>query len=179
MITNARLDMVEGPSAPEPGAPEPGDQDGGAAALTQEVTRGVCRGLRDLGYRTLTEFTLKNGRRADIIGLGGDGEVVIVEVKVSTADFLGDQKWPDYGEFCDRLSFAVPPAFPQEILPAQCGLIVADAYGAEVLREAPHMPLHASRRKALTLRFARSAASRLQQLNDPGPNAISSRGAAR
>ncbi len=156
---------------------KPDDQPG-ATELTLQVTRGVCRGLTDLGFSPLTEFTLKNGRRADVIGLGGDGEVVIVEVKVSTADFLGDRKWPDYREYCDRLSFAVPPGFPQDILPAECGLIVADAYGAEVLREAPLVPLHAGRRKALLLRFARSAASRLQLVTDPRLSAISSRGGA-
>ncbi len=150
----------------------------GAAALTTGVTRGVCRGLADLGYCVLTEFSLKNGRRADVIGLGKGGDVVIVEVKVTIADFLGDRKWPDYGEFCDRLSFAVPPAFPQDLLPAECGLIVADAYGAEIVREAPHEPMHASRRKALTLRFARSAAGRLQGLSDPRPGAIGRRGLA-
>ena len=172
MTIGARLDIVEGHDARELG-----DSGIGAAALTRQVTRGVCRGLWDLGYRTLREFSLANGRRADVIGLGGNGEVVIVEVKVSTADFLGDRKWRGYEAFCDRLSFAVPPAFPQEILPAACGLMVADAYGAEVLREAPCHRLHGSRRKALTLRFARSAASRLHQITDAGPGADCSRGA--
>ncbi len=171
MTIGARLDIVEGDDARELG-----DSGIGAAALTQQVTRGVCRGLWDLGYRTLTEFGLANGRRADVIGLGGNGEVVIVEVKISTADFLADQKWPDYQAFCDRLSFAVPPAFPQEILPAACGLMVADAYGAEVLRQAPCHRLHGSRRKALTLRFARSAASRLQHSADAGDSHNNGRG---
>ena len=148
----------------------------GAAALTKGVTRGVCRGLVDLGYCVLREFSLKNGRRTDVIGLGTGGDVVIVEVKVTIADFLGDRKWPDYSEFCDRLAFAVPAEFPQDLLPDDCGLMVADAYGAEIIREAPHRPMHASRRKALTLRFARSAASRLQALSDPGPSLVASRG---
>ncbi|MHA1566313.1 MAG: MmcB family DNA repair protein [Alphaproteobacteria bacterium] len=138
--------------------------------MTKSVTRGVCRGLADLDYCVLTEFSLKNGRRADVIGLGKAGDVVIVEVKVTIADFLGDRKWPDYGDFCDRLSFAVPPDFPQELLPAECGLMVADAYSAEVIRQAPERPMHASRRKALILRFARNAARRWHGLSDPGPS---------
>ena len=137
------------------------------AALTRGVTRGVCRALLDLGYATLTEFTLKNGRRADVIALAGDGEVVIVEVKVSVADFQADRKWRDYREYCDRLFFAVPEGFPFDILPEDCGLLVADAYGAEELRPACRHPLHASRRKALVIRFARSSANRLQSVLDP------------
>ena len=132
-----------------------------------QVTRGVCRGLIDHGNAVLTEFTLKNGRRADVIGLDAGGNVIIVEVKVSTADFLADTKWPEYRDYCDRLFFAVPQDFPHDILPGDCGLFVADAWGAEMLREAPVHPLHASRRKTVLLRFARKAASRLYRLDDP------------
>jgi hypothetical protein len=138
-----------------------------AAAQTVEVTRGVCRALIDLGLVVLTEFTLRNGRRADIIGLDAAGNVTIVEVKVSIADFRADGKWPEYREFCDRLYFAAPPDFPLEILPEDCGLFVGDAWGAAMLREAPTHPLHASRRKTLLLRFAHKAAGRLYDLTDP------------
>lgn len=130
-------------------------------ALTAATTRGVRRALVERGYETLAEVSLRNGRRADVMAVAEDGTFAIVEVKVTTADFLGDVKWPEYREYCDLLYFAVPPDFPLEILPDDCGLLLADAYGAEILRPAPEQRLHASRRKALTLRFARAAAGRL------------------
>lgn len=134
------------------------------------LARGVCRALAEHGYAALTEFTLRSGRRADVIALDAGGQIAIVEVKASLADLRGDRKWPEYLEFCDRFYFAVPAGFPREALPAEgCGLMVADAYAAEILREAPRVPLHASRRKALTLRFARVAGRRLLRLADPGP----------
>ena len=115
----------------------------------------------------LTEFTLANHRRADVIGLSDTGHFVIVEVKVSVADLRGDAKWPEYEDFCDQLYFAVPPEFPSEIIPDSTGLMIADSWGAEEIRSAPETGLHASRRKALTLRFARAAAQRHQRLVDP------------
>ncbi|MEK9833016.1 MAG: MmcB family DNA repair protein [Alphaproteobacteria bacterium] len=138
-----------------------------AAELTVETTRGVGRHLVSLGYAVLTEFTLANNRRADVIGLSDGGTFAIVEVKVSVADLRGDTKWPEYEDFCDRLYFAVPPAFPNELVPERAGLIIADSWGGEIVREAPETGLHASRRKALTLRFARAAAQRHQRLVDP------------
>jgi hypothetical protein len=138
-----------------------------ATALTIETTRGVGRYLVNLGYAVLTEFTLANNRRADVIGIADNGRFVIVEVKVSVADLRGDTKWPEYEDFCDQLYFAVPPGFPHELVPARAGLIIADSWGAEAIREAPDTGLHASRRKALTLRFARAAAQRHQRLVDP------------
>ncbi len=134
--------------------------------LTQQVTRGVCRGLGDLGYSVLTEFTLANGRRVDVMGLGNDGLFVATEVKVSTADFLGDHKWPHYPPYCDAFYFAVPAGFPLEMVPDECGLIVADAYGAEILRAQDQKRMHASRRRSVVLRFARAAADRLQLMRD-------------
>lgn len=138
-----------------------------APELTRQVTRGVCRYLCDLGYSVMTEFTLRNGRRADVIALGADGSVVIVEVKVSVADLRADQKWPDYEEFCDQLYFAAPPDFPLDLLPATCGVLVADSWGADEVRPAEVVPLHASRRRTLTLALARKAAQRLYDLTDP------------
>lgn len=135
--------------------------------LTRQVTRGVCRYLSDLGYSVLTEFTLKNGRRADVIGLGHDGSVVIVEVKTSVADLKADQKWPEYKDFCDQLFFAAPRDFPLELLPPACGVLVADGWGADEIRAAEVEPLHASRRRVLTLKLARKAAQRLYNLTDP------------
>lgn len=133
----------------------------------QRIARGVCRALALRGCATLTEFTLKNGRRADVIALDGVGDIAIVEVKSSRADYMSDGKWADYLEFCDRFYFAVPVDFPQDLLPEDCGLIVADAYGAEILRPAPNAKLHASRRRTVTLRFAQIASQRLTHLCDP------------
>ncbi len=89
--------------------------------------------------------------------------MVIVEIKSSVADFRSDGKWPEYLDWCDRFYFAVAAGFPADILPGAPGLIVADAFGGETLRETEPSPLHASRRKALTVRFARTAARRMQR----------------
>lgn len=142
-------------------------QDAAAAAeMTEAVAYGVERLLRQMGYTTLREFTLASGRRADVAGLARNGEIVIVEVKVSVADFRADRKWPEYADYCDRFYFAVPEAFPREILPDEQGLIVADRFGGAELRVAPEARLAAARRKAVTLRFARKAADRLWQAGD-------------
>lgn len=135
--------------------------------LAQAVARGVCRLLDRLGHVGLTEFVLRNGRRADVIALGPAGELTIVEVKSSLADFRADAKWPDYLEFCERYYFAVPHGFPLQALPADQGVIVADGYDAAILREPERRPLAAARRKAVTLRFGQVAARRLRLLLDP------------
>jgi hypothetical protein len=104
----------------------------------------------------------------------GHGLITIVEIKVSRADLLSDGKWPDYLDYCDYFYWAVPSGFALE--PLQCdergqdcsGLIVADRYDAEILRDAPLRKLAAARRKAETLRFARRAARRLAGDLDPG-----------
>ena len=133
-----------------------------------DISRGIQRLLVSLGYRSLTEFTLKNNRRADVIALNKQGRIIIVEVKSSAADFRSDSKWSEYLEFCDRFYFAVNTDFPQEILPADQGMIIADRYGGEILREAEDRKVNGTRRKTLTLNFARSAAQRLQGISDPG-----------
>jgi hypothetical protein len=138
-----------------------------APDLTRQVTRGVCRYLSDLRYSILTEFTLKNGRRADIIGLGHDGSVVIIEVKVSVANLKADQKWPEYEDFCDQLFFATPRDFPLELLPPKCGILVADNWSGDEIRAAEISPLHASRRQVLTLKLAHTAAQQLYNLTNP------------
>lgn len=125
------------------------------------IARGVVRLLAERDLPSITEVRLKNGRRADVMALAKDGEIWIVEVKSSVADYRSDAKWGDYLEFCDRYFFAVPPDFPSELIPAECGLIVADAFGGEIVRHAPAERLTAARRKAVTLRFARMAAQRL------------------
>ena len=125
------------------------------------IARGTLRLLAGLGFCGVTEMTLANNRRADIVAIGPGGEIWMVEIKSSVADFRSDSKWPDYQPFCDRLFFAVGPDFPQDLIPAETGLIVADAFGGALLREAPVHKLAAARRKAVTLRLARLAASRL------------------
>lgn len=139
-----------------------------AAAL---LARGVCRALEQLGYASLLEFPLANGRRADILALGRGGELIIVEIKSSVADFRADRKWPDYREFADRFYFAVPSGFPVTLIPEECGLIVADAFAAALIREGAPGALAPSRRKALTLRFALAAAARLRRHLDPQSDA--------
>jgi hypothetical protein len=134
----------------------------------KELARGICRALAHRGYATLLEVSLANGRRADVLALGRDGELVVVEVKSSLADFKSDRKWREYRDFCDRLSFAVPAGFPIELIPDECGLIIADPFGAAVLREGAAVPLAAARRRAVQLRFARLGAGRLRRLLDPG-----------
>jgi hypothetical protein len=133
----------------------------------QRLARGVCRALGALGYAALTEFPLNSGRRVDVIAVNGAGETVIVEIKTSTADYRTDRKWNEYLEFCDAFYFAVPPAFPIALLPADCGLMVADDYGAEVLRRPAAQPMNGSRRRAQTLRLAVAAMQRLGRLVDP------------
>lgn len=135
--------------------------DGRQSDRALAVRRGVQRLLDDLGMAHVPEVTLANGRRADIMALGKDGAVWIVEVKSSAADLRADTKWPDYGDFCDQLYFATLPDVPAEIFPQEAGFIVADSRGAEIMRHADTQLLNAARRKAVTLRFARQAAARL------------------
>lgn len=128
------------------------------------IARGVMRMLSQHDRPALAEVTLRNSRRADVMAIGRDGTVWIVEVKSSVADYRSDAKWPEYRDFCDRFFFAVPPDFPVEIIPDDCGLIIADAFDGAFVREAPDLRLNAARRKAVTLRFARMAAERLTRL---------------
>ncbi len=132
------------------------------------MQRGVGRLLHGLGMAVLTEMPLASGRRADIVALGADASVWIVEIKSCVADYRSDRKWPDYRRHCDRLFFACTTEVPQEIFPEDAGLILADAYGAGIVREAPEHRLAPATRRAVTLRFGRMAASRLHGLCDPG-----------
>jgi hypothetical protein len=141
--------------------------DGRQSHTALAVQRGLCRLLRELGHAVLTELTLANGRRADVTSLAPDGNVWIVEIKSSATDYHVDTKWPEYRDYCDLFAFAVPPELDQSIFPDDTGMIVADKYGAAILRAAPLHPLAAARRKALTLLFARTAAQRLHGLWDP------------
>ncbi len=143
-------------------------RDGRQSVAALHIARGVGRLFASLGLASLSELVLPNGRRADVVALSDKGDLWIVEIKSSVEDFRADQKWPEYCEYCDRLYFAVSPAFPQDLLPRETGLIVADRYGGEIVRSVPATRLPAHRRRAMALRFGRAAAARLQSLADPG-----------
>jgi len=141
--------------------------DGRQSETAAAVQRGAGRMLLAAGFATLPEFPLASGRRADIFAVNDKGIIWIVEIKSSVADYRADNKWPEYWDYCDELYFAVPPDMPQDILPTDTGLIVADAWGAEILRAPEPQQLAGARRKAVTLRFARAAALRLHAMFDP------------
>jgi hypothetical protein len=133
----------------------------------QRLARGVGRHLASLGFSVVEEFSPERGKRLDVMALGPAGEIWIVECKSSRADFASDAKWDGYLEWGDRYFWAVDPAFPAGILPSDTGLIVADGYGAEILRMGPESKLSGARRGAVVRRFAHYAARRLQALRDP------------
>ena len=144
--------------------------DGRQSETALAVARGTARLLHALGRCVVSELPLPSGRRADLVALDASGEIWIVEIKSSVADFRADQKWQDYRAHCDRLFFATHMDMPHEIFPPDAGLIVADAFGAQTMREAPEHRLPAPTRKSMMLLFARAAALRLQSLADPnGP----------
>ena len=142
--------------------------DGRQSETALMIARGVRRLLRARGFSSLTELPLTDGRRADIAAVNGEGEVLIVEIKSSPADFRADRKWRDYVACCDRLYFAISGHTPAELMPVEAGLIVADPYGAEILREAQIQRMAPASRRAVLLRFAQAAADRLHRLADPG-----------
>lgn len=154
---------------------QPVSSDGAAAKLADgrqseaalAIARGTMRLLAAHGFTPLTEVVLPTGRRADIVAISEKAEIWIVEIKSGIEDFRADQKWPEYREFCDRFLFAVDNRFPSELIPDDCGLIIADRFGAEILRPCDAATLPAARRKSLMLRFARMAAARLHALADP------------
>jgi hypothetical protein len=135
--------------------------------ITMAVTRGAARFLRQAGFAVVMEMPLATGRRVDIMALSGKGELIAIEVKSGREDFAVDRKWPDYRDYCDAFAFAVAPDFPVVLLPGEIGLIVADAYGGEWLREPVRQALAPARRKAMTIAFARVAALRLHAAHDP------------
>jgi hypothetical protein len=144
--------------------------DGRQSETALAVARGTARLLHAHGFCVLSELPLPSGRRADLVALDRGGQIWIVEIKSSIADFRADQKWPDYRLHCDRLFFATSLDVPCEIFPPDAGLIVADAFGAEFKCEAPEHRLPAATRKSMMLLFGRAAALRLQALHDPtGP----------
>ena len=138
-----------------------------ALAPGQLLARGVARHLVQLGMACIEEFTPARGLRVDVCALDPKGAIWIVECKSCRADFRSDGKWQGYLPYCDRFFWAVDAAFPIDLLPPETGIILADGYGAEILRDGPVTPLASARRKALTLAFARATALRLQSLRDP------------
>ncbi len=136
--------------------------------VARAVARGTGRLLARMGWTHLPEFPLASGRRADLLALSDDSRVLLVEIKSSAADFRSDRKWTEYLEWCDLFAFAVPADFPTELLPADSGLIVADAFDAALRRDfQPQPTLAPARRKALVLRFAKLAGQRLHRIADP------------
>ena len=137
---------------------------GGPDALA--VARGIARLFARNDIWCLPEMPLRNGRRADLMGIDGKGRVVIVEIKVARADLLGDGKWPDYLDHCDRFFWGLSPLLDRACLeephfrPECRGVIVADGYDAEILRPAPSLPLAPARRKVEVERLARAALRR-------------------
>jgi hypothetical protein len=131
------------------------------------VARGTARLLHALGFSCISELSLPSGRRADLVALNERGEIWIVEIKSSVEDLRADHKWEDYRAHCDRLFFAFTQDLPCEIFPKETGLIVADAYGAHLLCDAPEHRLPAPTRKLMTVRFAIAAARRMNRLIDP------------
>jgi hypothetical protein len=135
--------------------------------VAADVARGVSRLFLRHDLLSIAEVPLGNGRRVDLFALSPKGLITIVEIKVSRTDLLGDAKWTDYLDYCDRYFWAVPRGFDlslfdrHELLPERTGLIVADRYDGAILREAQSTMLAPARRKVETLRFARRAARRL------------------
>jgi hypothetical protein len=156
----------------------PGDCLADAPPAAQDVARGITRLFFRQDLFALCEVPLPNGRRADMMAIDSRGMLTIVEIKVSRADLLGDHKWPDYLDYCDRFFWGVPAGFALDLFedevrePGLCGLIVADRYDAAVVREAAVRKLPSPRRKAETLRFARRAARRLIGGLDPNLEGI-------
>lgn len=135
--------------------------DGRQSERAMVIRRGVQRLLTELGAHVLPELSLSTGRRADLVALTRQGDIWIVEIKSSVEDFRVDRKWPEYRLHCDRFFFATHPEVPSEIFPEECGFMLSDGYGAEILREAPEHRLLPATRKALMLRIARAGAARL------------------
>jgi hypothetical protein len=142
--------------------------DGRQSERALQIQRGLLRMWRNLGHASVCELSLASGRRADVVSIDAANRIFIVEIKSSAADFQSDRKWLEYLEWCDSFYFAIDGNTPEHLIPQSTGLIMADAFGAQILREPEFQPaLSPQRRKAVTLRFAQSAAWRLHQQEDP------------
>ena len=144
-----------------------------ASPAAAAVARGICRLFARNDIWCLPEMPLRNGRRVDLMGIDAKGHVIIVEIKVARGDLLGDAKWHDYLDYCDRFYWGLAPHLDRACIeepgfrPERCGVIVADGYDAEILRPAATVPLAAARRKAVTEQLARAALRRQLGLTDP------------
>lgn len=138
-----------------------------------DVARGLARYFHRQGQTVLCEVSLPNGRRADVIAIDARGTITLVEIKVSRADLLADQKWPDYLDWCDRFCWALSPSMDPALLddatrlPERCGLLVGDRYDAVMIREPQMVPLAPARRRSEVLRLARIAMRRMMLAVDP------------
>lgn len=152
---------------------EPALSESPSGRLSAAVARGICRLFARNDIWCIAEMPLRNGRRADLMGIDAKGRIVIVEIKTARGDLLGDAKWPDYLDFCDRFYWGLHPELDRAclddaaFLPDRCGVIVADAYDAEIIRAAPSRPLAPARRRAETERLARTALRRQLVARDP------------
>ncbi|MCC5975334.1 MAG: MmcB family DNA repair protein [Rubellimicrobium sp.] len=131
------------------------------------LARGVCRHLLGHDFVSVEELVPDRGLRVDVMALGPRGEIWIIECKSGLADYRSDQKWTGYLGWCDRFFWAVDADFPTEVLPDDTGLILADAYDAEIVRLGPEARLAPARRKAVLQTFARHAARRWHAARDP------------
>ncbi len=133
----------------------------------QKLARGVSRHLISHGFVSIEEFVPVRGLRVDVMALGPKGELWVIECKSSRADYQSDSKWQGYLEWCDRFFWAVDTEFPVDLFPEETGLIIADAYDAEIIRMAPEEKIAPARRKKMIQKFAMDGARRLQSLRDP------------
>lgn len=142
--------------------------DGRQSERAMEIRNGMMRHLAKFNMSALAEISLSNGRRADLLAIDRKGIITIIEIKSSVEDFKVDQKWHEYKDFCDKFTFATHPEVPEDIFPISEGLIVADNFGAEIIRDANVEKIAPATRKAVTLRFARMAAHRLEKVTQYG-----------
>lgn len=68
------------------------------------------------GYCCTAEFILENGKRVDVIGFNEHDHIIAIEVKASKNDYLSDEKWNNYLNYCDEFYFLLDQAhwFKQE-----------------------------------------------------------------
>lgn len=138
-----------------------------------DLCRGIARMFWRMGAVVAREAPLGNGQRADVLALGPDGRLTLIEIKVSVADLKADSKWRRYLEYCDRFYWAAPPGFPLDLFTqdnfgaGRAGLIVADAFDASIITPAAEVSLAPARRRAELIRFAMRAGAQLMAALDP------------
>ena len=130
----------------------------------ERITGAIARMFIERGDACLREFTLRSGRRVDLIAIGSGGEITIVEVKSSRQDFISDRKWQEYSEWADRFYFAVAEGFPRDLLPGpdESGIIITDGFDCLEVQPAPLAKLAGQRRNHVTRRLAHVAMRRIE-----------------